>query len=206
VGDSRGSGRRPGAVRRLYDWVLGWAETRFGMPALAALAFVESSFFIIPPDPLLIALALGRSRRALTYAAVATLASVAGGVMGYWIGAQLWDALGPFFFEHVAGVDEHSFERVRALYDRWSFGAVIFAGLTPIPYKVFTIAAGVFAIDLPTFVAASLVGRGMRFFAVAILIFHFGQPIKAFIDRYFVPLSWALGIILVAGFAAIRLI
>lgn len=193
-------------VRRLYDWVVGWAETRFGLPALAAVSFVESSFFPVPPDPLLLALCLGATRRALVFAAVATGSSVAGGVFGYWIGAEAWDTLGPFFMDHVPGVDERSFQRVQALYERWNFGAVAFAGLTPIPYKVFAITAGVFSVDLATFAAGSLLGRGLRFFLLALLIYRFGKPIKAFIDRRFAALAWAAGILLAGGFLALKLL
>lgn len=195
-----------GLLRRLYDWVTGWAETRFGAHALAAVSFAESSVFPVPPDPLLLALCLGRRKRALVFALVATVASVLGGVLGYWIGAELWAAWGGFFFEHVPGVNESSFTRVQELYRRWDFGAVVFAGLTPVPYKVFALAAGVFGIDFPTFVAASLVGRASRFFSVALLIHFFGRSIKGFIDRYFSTLVWILGLLLVGGFVALKLL
>jgi membrane protein YqaA with SNARE-associated domain len=197
---------RPGPVRRLYDWVLHWAETPYGEPALGALAAAESSFFPIPPDPLLIALCLGAAKKSLRFAAVATGASVIGGIIGYGIGAMSWDLMGGFFFDHVPGVSPEAFERVRALFLRWDFWAVFFAGLTPIPYKVFTLSSGVFGVNFPVFVLASFLSRGLRFFIVAGLIYRFGQPIAGFIDRYFNLLMWAFGILLVGGFLVIEML
>lgn len=196
--------RRPGFLRRLYDWVLGWAETRFGTPALFVLAAAESIFFPIPPDPLLMALCLGKVKKSLRFAAVATVASVVGGVIGYVLGAGAWSLVGDWFFANVPGVSEHAFERVGALYDRWDFWAVFLAGLTPIPYKVFTLSAGVFGISFPIFLVASAMSRGLRFFVVAGLIRLYGKPIAAFIDRWFNWLSLAFGVLLVGGFALIR--
>jgi membrane protein YqaA with SNARE-associated domain len=197
---------RRGVVRRLYDWVLHWAETPYGEPALGILALAESSFFPIPPDPLLVALSLGAVRRALRFALVATVASVVGGILGYWIGSSFWSLLGPSFFEYVPGVSSEAFERVQALYNRWDFWAVFLAGLTPIPYKVFTLSAGVFAINFPVFVLASVLSRGLRFFVVAGLIYRFGDAIGGFIDRYFDRLMWAFGGLLVGGFVLIEMV
>lgn len=196
--------RRPGFLRRLYDWVLGWAETRFGTPALFVLSFIESSFFPIPPDPLLMALCLGAPKKAFRYALVATGASVLGGLAGYAIGAGAWSLVGDWFFAHVPGVSPEAFGSVQELYDRWDFWAIFFAGLTPIPYKVFTLSAGVFAISLPIFLAASAVSRGLRFFVVAALIYRYGRPIAAFIDRWFNWLAWAFGILVVLGFLVVE--
>ncbi len=195
---------RPGPLRRLYDWVLHWADTPYGVPALFLLALAESSFFPIPPDPLLIALCLGAASRSLHFAVVATAASVLGGIIGYGIGWGAWSVAEPLFYAYVPGVSPEAFERVRALYDRWDFWAVFIAGLTPIPYKVFTLSAGVFAINFPVFVLASVLSRGLRFFLLAGLIYRFGAPITAFIDRYFNWLAWAFGILLVGGFAVIE--
>jgi membrane protein YqaA with SNARE-associated domain len=196
--------RRPGVLRRLYDWVLHFAETPYGMPALFVLSFAESSVFPIPPDPLLMALCLGLPRRALHFAAVATLGSVLGGVAGYALGAGAWHLVGDWFFAHVPGVTPAAFGRVQGLYDRFDFWAVFLAGLTPIPYKVFTLSAGVFAISFPVFVTASAVSRGLRFFLVAGLIYRYGQPIAAFIDRWFNWLAWAFGILVVLGFVVVE--
>ena len=148
--------------------------------------------FPIPPDPLLVALCLGAAGRALRFAAVATAASVLGGMLGYGIGAVAWSSVSGFFFEYVPGVTPEAFATVQGLYNRWDFWAVFVAGLTPIPYKVFTISAGVFAINFPVLVLASTLSRGLRFFLVAGLIYRYGEPIHSFIDRYFNLLTWDL--------------
>jgi membrane protein YqaA with SNARE-associated domain len=201
-----GEGRRSGLLRRLYDWVLRWAETPYGPIALFLLALAESSFFPVPPDPLLIALCLGAVTRSFRFAVIATAASVVGGVIGYAIGAGAWHLAQDWFFTYVPGVNPESFTRVRDLYDRFDFWAIFLAGLTPIPYKVFTLSAGVFSINFGIFLLASVLSRGLRFFVVAALIHRFGHSIAAFIDRYFNLLALAFGILLVAGFIAIELL
>ena len=198
------SGKRPGPVRRLYDWVLHWAETPYGGPALAILCFAESSFFPLPPDPLLIALCLGALHRSFRFAMVATVASVAGGVLGYWLGAGAWHVLGGYFFTYGPGVTPEAFSAVQSLYDKYDFWAIFLAGLTPIPYKVFTLSAGVFSINIGVFIVASVVSRSLRFFLVAGLIYKFGAPISRFIDRYFELLATVFGILVVLGFVAIK--
>ena len=195
-----------GLVRRLYDWVLHWADTPYGLQALAVLAFVEASVFPIPPDPLLIALCLGVARRSLRFAAIATIASVSGGILGYGIGAVVWVSVGDFFFQYVPGVSPAGFADVQGFYERWDFWAVFMAGLTPIPYKVFTISAGVFAINFPVFVFASVLSRGLRFFLLALLLRRYGEPIRLFIDRYFNLLTVIFLTVLVLGFFLIELV
>ncbi|HSM36662.1 MAG TPA: YqaA family protein [Longimicrobiales bacterium] len=196
--------RDAGLLRRLYDWVVGWADRPGGEAALGTLSFAESSFFPIPPDPLLLALCVGRPSRALRFAAVCTAASVLGGLAGYLIGWGAWSAVDTFFFDHVPGVTPESFAEVGALYDRWGFLAVFTAGLTPIPYKVFTLSSGVFGISLPIFLLASGLSRGLRFFVLAALIKRYGAPIQRFIDRYFTWLAWAFIVLLVGGFLLIE--
>lgn len=191
-------------VRALYDWVLHWAETPYGVPALFLLALAEASFFPVPPDPLLIALCLGAPRRSFRFAATATLASVLGGMIGYAIGASAWSAAQGWFYAYVPGVTPEAFARVQALYARYDFWAVFLAGLTPIPYKVFTIAAGVFSINFGVLAIASVLSRGLRFFVLAALIHRFGPPIARFIERYFDILALTFGVLLVAGFLLIR--
>jgi membrane protein YqaA with SNARE-associated domain len=164
----------------------------------------ESSFFPIPPDPLLVALCLGVPALSMRFAATATLASVIGGVIGYGIGAGAWHLLQDWFFAYVPGVGPESFARVQGLYDRYDFWAVFLAGLTPIPYKVFTLSSGVFSINFGVFVIASVLSRGLRFFVVAALIYRFGPPITRFIDRYFNLLAIAFGVLLVGGFVLIE--
>ncbi len=197
---------RPGWIRRLYDWVLHWAHTPYGPAALFALAFAESSFFPIPPDPLLIALCLGAPARALRFAAICTAGSVLGGMTGYAIGAGAWHMVDQWFFAYVPGVTPEAFGMVQGLYDRYDFWAVFIAGLTPIPYKVFTLSGGVFGITFATFVLASTLSRALRFFAVAGLIYKFGPPIARFIDRYFDLLAVAFVVLLVGGFVVIKFV
>lgn len=193
----------PGFVRRLYDWVLGWAHTRYGVPALGILCFAEASFFPVPPDPLLMALCLGAPRRSFLFATWATASSVAGGILGYLLGWGAWSLIGDFFLTWVPGVTPEAFASVQDLYDRWDFWAVFLAGLTPIPYKVFTLSAGVFSIQFPIFLVASVLSRGLRFFLVAGLIWKFGAPVSRFIDRYFNALTLVFGILLVLGFLVV---
>lgn len=194
----------PGPVRRLYDWVLSWAYTRYGVLALMVLAFAEASFFPIPPDPLLMALCLGAPKRSFRFAAWATLASVVGGIVGYGLGWGAWSLLDDFFMTWVPGVSPESFESVRVLYDDYDFWAVFLAGLTPIPYKVFTLSSGVFAINFPIFVVASILSRGLRFTLVAGLIWKFGPPVSRFIDRYFNLLTVVFGVLVVLGFFVVQ--
>ena len=198
--------KRSGWVRRLYDWVLHWADTPYGLQALAVLAFAESSVFPIPPDPLLIALCLGATKRALRIAALTTIASVVGGLLGYAIGAVVWSSVSGFFFTYIPGVTPEAFATVQGLYDRWDFWAVFLAGLTLLPYKVSTISAGVFAINFPVFVLASILSRGLRFFLVAGLIYRYGESIRSFIDRYFNVLTWVFALLLVLGFVLISVV
>ena len=193
-------------VRRLYDWVLHWAETPYGPPALFLLAMAESSFFPIPPDPLLIALCLGAAGKSFRFAGVATLASVVGGVIGYGLGAGFWHLAEGWFYSFVPGVTPAAFDRVQALYDQYDFWAVFLAGLTPIPYKVFTLSAGVFSVNFFVFVVASVLSRGLRFYVLAALIYRFGPPIARFIDRYFEILAMVFGVLLVAGFVLIEFV
>lgn len=200
-------------VRRLYDWVLSLAHHPSGPWALFLLAVAESSVFPIPPDVLLIALCVGAIARSYRFAAIATAGSVVGGMLGYAIGHTLWvgpggqdSAVALFFFEHVPGMTHAGFDRLRALYDQWNFWVVFTAGFTPIPYKIITITAGVFQIDFPLFVLASLVGRAGRFFLVAALIHRYGASITAFIDRWFNLLAIAFTVLLVGGLLVLKLV
>ncbi len=189
-------------VRRLYDWVLHWAETPYGEVALFLLAFAESSFFPIPPDVLLIALAISIPVRSFRYAAISLVGSVLGAFLGYYIGWGLYQSIGVRIIEFYDVVEQ--FQRVGQMYNDNAFIAILISGFTPIPYKVFTIAAGVFKVGLPMLVSASLVGRAGRFFLVAALIWRFGKPIKFFIDRYFNLLTIIFTILLVGGFLVIK--
>lgn len=204
--NSTPSPARRGPIRRLYDWVLSWADTRFAIPALFVLSFAESSFFPIPPDVLLIALCIGEVHKSYRFAFWCSLASVLGGMAGYAIGMFLWDVdwLREFFYTWIPGVNEKNVAKVSTLYEEWNFWIVFVAAFTPIPYKVITILAGVCAINFPMFVLASAIGRSARFFLVAWLFKTYGPPIKDFIERRFALvtiLGAALGI---GGFVAIK--
>jgi membrane protein YqaA with SNARE-associated domain len=190
-------------IRRLYDWVLHWAHHRHAPVALFLLAFAESSFFPIPPDVLLIALALGVPLRAFRLAMITTVGSVLGGLAGYAIGYGLMASVGQWILDvyHFHG----QFEKIRALYLEYDIWAVAIAGFTPIPYKVFTIAAGAFDMDVWRFTLASFFSRGARFFLLAWLIYHYGAAIKSFIDRYFNMLTLLFMVLLVGFFVMIAM-
>jgi membrane protein YqaA with SNARE-associated domain len=190
------------SLKRLYDWVLHWAYTPYALPALFLLAFTESSFFPIPPDVLLISLSLALPKKSFRYAAVCTTGSVLGGMFGYLIGLELIETVGMPILNFYGVTDKY--EYIRTLYNQYDAWAVGIAGFTPIPYKVFTIAAGAFKIDFPVFVLASAVGRAGRFFLVALLIYHFGPSIKSFIDRYFNLLTIGFLVLLILGFVLVR--
>jgi len=198
-------------LRKLYDWVLHWAETPYGPIALFILAFAESSFFPIPPDALLIALVLGATTKAFKFALNCSIASVLGALLGYTIGHFLWwtpsnefTSIAMFFFNNIPGFTEKLFFDVQKMYDQYNFWIVFTAGFTPIPYKVITISAGAFNIDILMFVIASIISRGARFFLVAFLIWKFGPQIRNFIDKYFNWLAIAFTVLLIGGFVAIK--
>ena len=197
------AGRR-GAVRRLYDWTIGWADRPGGTWALFVLSVAESSFFPIPPDVLLMALCIGRPRRSLWFAAVCTVGSVIGGMIGYYIGFALFEQLGRPVLEAYGAMDK--FDWVGQQYRENLVLALGTAGFTPIPYKVFTIAGGAFQVPFLPFVLISIVSRGARFFLVAGLIRIFGPTIKQFIDRYFNLLTIAFVVLLVLGFVVVKLV
>ncbi|HWQ02915.1 MAG TPA: DedA family protein, partial [Candidatus Nitrosotenuis sp.] len=164
------------------------------------LAFTESSFFPIPPDPLLMALSLGKPEKSFRFALLCTIASVLGGVFGYAIGYYLWHLVDQFFFTYVPGFTEANFRFVEGKYRENAFLAIFAAAFTPIPYKVFTIASGVFETGVQVLVAASILGRGLRFFGVAALLRWIGPRAKQFIDRYFNLLTIAFFVLLALGF------
>lgn len=198
-------------IRKMYDWVLHWAETPYGPLALFLLAFAESSFFPIPPDALLIALALGARSKSFKFAALCTFASVLGAILGYSIGHFLWwdsgnqfSNVANFFFINIPGFTHELFYKVQALYDEWNFWIIFTAGFTPIPYKVFTISGGAFSINIVLFIIASIISRAGRFFLVSFLIWKFGEQIKGFIDKYFNWLAISFTVLLIGGFVGIK--
>lgn len=214
--------------RRLYLWVLHWGYTPYALPALIAIAFAESSFFPVPPDILLIPLVAGMPSAWLRFAFCCTIASVLGGAAGYGIGVFAWETIGQWIVENLAHVElievmgredialpsylietfgsalggEYLFQ----VYDHWNAWIVFVFGLTPLPYKLVTITAGVAKVNFPVFMLASLAARGVRFFAVAWLIHKWGGAASRFIDRYFNILCILFIILLIGGFVLLKFI
>jgi len=215
-------------VRRLYDWVLQWAESPYGGYALFLLAFAESSIFPIPPDVLLIALAISVPARALRFALIATLGSVLGGLVGYGIGVFSWELIGRWIVENltsvelirVAGQDDIRLpaylittfgdslggQYLFQVYDKWNAWIVLIFGVTPLPYKLVTITAGVAKVNLGVFILASIVARSLRFFIVAWLLKLWGENAKHFIDKYFNLLCIIFILLLIGGFVVIKFV
>nr|WP_320050770.1 YqaA family protein [uncultured Desulfuromonas sp.] len=191
-------------VRRLYDWVLSWADSRYAVLALFVLAVAESSFFPIPPDVLLLALCLSSAKGAMRYAFICTVGSVLGGVLGYGIGYGFWETTAPFFFNWVPGFTPDLFNQIQHLFQQYDFWFVFTAGFTPIPYKIITIGAGVFNLQFLVFVIASCISRGLRFFIIAWLVGRYGPAARIFIDKNFNRLTIAFTLLLVGGFIVIR--
>ncbi len=189
-------------IRRLYDWTLSLAAHPRALWALAAVSFVESSFFPIPPDIIMIPMILAQPRKAWLIALVATVASVVGGLFGYFIGAALFDTIGQAIFDFYGKGDA-----VAAFNDRFNaYGAwaVLIAGVTPFPYKVITIMSGWTGLSVPVFIVASIIARGLRFFIVAALLWKFGDPIRLFIEKYLGLLFTLFVILLIGGFYTVR--
>lgn len=190
--------------RRLYDWVLHWADTPYGQPALFLLALAEASFFPVPPDVLLIALCLSKPRCSYRFALLCLAGSTLGGIVGYSIGLGAWGLLNHVFYAYVPGFTPELFSRVQSLFSDYGFWTVFTAGFTPIPYKIITVGAGVFQINFLIFILASILSRGARFFMVGFLIHLYGEPVKVFIDRYFNLLSILFVLLLIGGFAVLK--
>ena len=194
-------------IKRLYNWVLSWSESRWGWVALFFIALFEARWFPLPPDILLIALCLGAVKKSFRFATICLIGSIAGATLGYGIGHFLWitpsgdpTALASLFYEYI--FSQEQFDNVGSLYDRFNFWIVFTAGFTPLPFKLFTIAGGMFDINFVMFIIASSVSRGMRFFLIAGLIWKFGAPIKVFIDKYFNILATLFAAMLI-GFTAL---
>jgi membrane protein YqaA with SNARE-associated domain len=191
-------------LKRVYAWVLSWAHKPAAVPALAAMTFAESSFFPIPPDPLLMALCLGKPQKSYYYATVTSIFSVLGGIAGYGIGMFLWHLIGEWCLAHIPGLSQSGFDRVGALYNTYDFWAVFAAGFSPLPYKLFTIAGGIFAINFPIFVLASALSRSARFFLEAFLLKRYGPAMQLFIERNLGWLSFLFVVLLFGGFLLLR--
>ena len=189
-------------IRRLYDWVIGLAGHRHAIPAMGAVSFLESSFFPIPPDVMLVPMVLARRDKAFTIAIVCTVCSVLGGLLGYAIGYYLFETIGAWVVKlyNLQG----ALDNFRAGFERYGVWIILIKGLTPIPYKLVTIASGAAHFDLFTFIWASILTRGLRFFLVAALLWKYGEPIRAFIEKRLTLLTWLFLIALVGGFVGFR--
>lgn len=202
IAKTRGGCYRRAMLRALYDWTLRLAEKPYALWALAAVSFVESSVFPIPPDILLIPMVLARPDRALRIAAVCTVASVLGGLAGYALGAVLLEEVGKPVLDFYGKLDQFAVMATR--FNDYGAWAVLFAGVTPFPYKVITIFSGATNLDLLVFTVSSILARGLRFFLVAWLLWRFGAPIKAFIEQRLGLLFTVAMVLLIGGFAAVR--
>ncbi len=198
------SATKPNVIKRLYNWVLHWADTPYGLVALVGIAFAESSFFPIPPDVLLIALCMGAPRRSFKFALWCAAGSVAGGAMGYCIGYAA-EPLGRWIIFDLLHYGA-AWDKVAGLYGQNAFLSILTAAFTPIPYKVFTIAAGAFheQVSLLTLLSASAIGRTGRFMLVAGSIFFFGPPIKRLLDKYLELFTIIFMVLLIGGFVLIK--
>lgn len=186
----------------MYRWVVGWSEGKNAERALGGIAFAESSVFPIPPDPLLIAMTTVQPKKYLRFAAICTIASVLGGALGYFIGVGLFETVGRWVIDTYSLHSE--FEIIGQRYSENAFLAIFTAAFTPIPYKLIAISAGVFHVNLLVFIIASIIGRGGRFFAVALAMHHFGKRYKDTIEKYIDLLSLAFTALVILGFVAIR--
>jgi membrane protein YqaA with SNARE-associated domain len=181
-------------IRRIYDWMGSKVGSPWANAWLLLLFFIESSVFIIPVDPLLILYCVKHQKRSFYYATLATIASVLGGLFGYAIGAVMWHTVGTWIVQNL--ISQHVFDGVAAKYAIYQHWAVLIAALTPVPYKAVTISAGFCHLSLPSFILFSILGRGLRFYLLAGLIYKWGERIQAFIDRYFNLLAVAFIFIL----------
>lgn len=192
------------ALQRLYNRCMEWIQTPAGIWALFFIAVAESSFFPIPPDVFLIALCVAAPRKSFTFAAICSVGSVIGGVLGYWLGYGFMDTIGLQILDWYGLHDKY--DVVKDLYQRYDAWAVGAAGFTPLPYKLFTITAGAFKLNFLTFTLVSILARSARFFLVAALIYKFGAPVQHFINRYFNILSIVFLVLLIGGFLLIKVI
>lgn len=191
-------------LRRLYDWTIALAASRHALWALAAVSFVESSVFPIPPDLLLIPMVLAAPNRAFLIATVCTIASVLGGAAGYLIGLVLFEQIGAPVLAFYG--KESLFDDFAAIYNQYGAWAVLIAGLTPFPYKVATILSGATGLNFTVFMVSSLIARGLRFYLVAALLQQFGLPIRSFVEERLGFVFTAFMVLLVGGFAALRFV
>ncbi len=194
--------RRGGPMRNMYDWVMRHAAGPHAFWFLGAIAFAESSFFPIPPDVMLVPMVLADRRRAFLLAGWCTLMSVVGGILGYAIGALLYDSVGHWLISVYGYGDK--LQEFRQLYAQWGAWIILIKGLTPIPYKLVTIASGFAGYNFPLFVLLSAITRGARFAIVAALLYWFGEPVREFIEKRLELVMLGLLVVIVGGFVIAR--
>ncbi len=191
-------------IRRLYNWTLALADSPYALWALAFVAFLESSVFPIPPDIIMIPMILARPSRAFLIASVALVASVTGALLGYYIGASLFDVVGKPMLEFYGKTD--AAEQFNQRFHDWGAWAVLIAGVTPFPFKVITIMSGWTGLNLGVFIISSIIARGLRFFIVAALLWKFGAPIRDFIERRLGLMFTLCVVLLLGGFYLVKYI
>lgn len=191
-------------IRNLYNWTLRLSGSKHATPALATVSFIESSVFPIPPDVMLIPMCIARRDRAFYYATICTIASVIGGLFGYAIGYFLFETLGQRILEIYGASDK--FSDMQRRYDEYGGWIILAKGLTPFPFKILTILSGVMKMNLHIFLLSSIAARAMRFYLVAGLLWKFGAPIQAFIEKYLGWVTLAFLAVLIGGFVAVAYI
>lgn len=191
-------------IKAVYNWTIKLSATRYALWALAIVAFAESSFFPIPPDILLIPLIIAKPKNAYLIAFIAMMASVLGGGLGYYIGLKLYETVGIIIinFYHA----QQLFLEFQAQFNKYGAAAVLFAGVTPFPYKIITISSGIAGMSFYKFVIFSIIARGTRFFIIAILLRFYGEPIRNFIEKHLNLLFIIFVVLLVLGFLLIKVI
>lgn len=187
-------------LRRLYDWIIQLSQSRHATLALGIVSFAEASFFPIPPDVMLVPMCLAKREQSWNYALIATVCSVLGGLFGYAIGYSLYETVGHYVIQLYGGVDAmESYKNAFAHYGHW---VILLKGLTPIPYKVVTIAAGVAAYSLPMFILLSLITRALRFYMVSAALFYAGPSARNFIEKKLGLVTMGLAVLVIGGMVA----
>lgn len=198
-------------LKKIYSWVLSFSEKPSGPKILSFVSFIEAIFFPVPPDVLLIPLAIGNRKKSIIFGLLCSVFSVLGASLGYFIGSWVWwnspgefSTIANYFFDFVPGFTHSSFDSIKNLYEEYNFLIIFTAGFTPIPFKLFTISAGSFKINFFLFIFASTISRSTRFLLIAFLIKVYGESIRHFIERYFNLLALLFIVILIAGFVVIK--
>lgn len=191
-------------IRKMYDWTIRLAETKQATWALAGVSFVESSFFPIPPDVLLIPMCIAERKKSFFYATICTVSSVLGGLAGYAIGYYFFKTWGHDILEFYGALE--NYEELKIKYTEYGGWIILAKGMTPIPFKILTILSGAMAMSLPVFIISSIGARAMRFYLVAGLLWKFGPPVRHFIEKHLGLVTLAFLVLLIGGFFAIKYI